>query len=104
MFLVLLAVGVLIVVDSSIAIKALCELINLVANLTPLSVDKASTFITKICKAVSISNKDSNFSCCPFVILGCHNTDTFSIWSGKCVGSSCSYQVLTTPFGATING
>ena len=78
-FLVRLAVGVLIVVDSSTAIMVLCELINLVANFTPFSVDNASTFITKICNAVSISNKLSNFSCCVFVIFGCHNTDTFSI-------------------------
>ena len=36
------------------------------------------------------------------VMFDCHNMVTFSIWSGKCVGNSCSYQVLTTPFGATI--
>jgi len=81
--LVLFAVGVLIVVDSSMAINTLCEFKNLDANFTPLSVDKASTFIIKICNAVSISNKLSNFSCCPFVIFDCHNTVTFSIWFGK---------------------
>jgi hypothetical protein len=47
-FLVRLALGFLIVVDSSIAIKALCDLKNLPANNLPLSVLKASTFIIKI--------------------------------------------------------
>ena len=46
--LVLLAVGVLIVVDSSIAIRALCARKNLPANNLPLSVLKASTFIMRM--------------------------------------------------------
>ena len=46
--LVLFAVGVLIYVDSSIAIIALWQLRNFVANSRPFLVENASTFITRM--------------------------------------------------------
>ena len=105
MFLVLLEVGVLIVVDSSIATIDLgCADKNLYANSAPLPDEKDSTFIIKMFKCVPDLNKVFNNSCCFFDLSDVfQRTIFFSIWSGRCVGISESYQFLYTPLGAINN-
>ena len=55
----------------------ICDNKNLFAKSRPFLVEKASTFITRMCKSISDLNKTSNFRCCFWLMTACHKTIFF---------------------------
>ena len=95
-----LAVGVLIVVDSSIAMKHFVLLTKRVAYSTPLAVLRASMFMTRILRSSVTSQRLSSSAFSAFLGDGVHNAIREIMCSGKCLGSSRFTQLRYTPLGA----